>query len=489
MSPPQAAKDLCGYAVASPEPLCQAAAAMERNQDVMKAQLRALPSVEKLLSAPTLSHLLLRYNRSYVTEKIRSTLASLRQEIRSQPSPLNINESEIVGRVANAIAQEDRSPLRSVVNATGTVLHTNLGRALLAKAALDEVVRVGSSPVTLEYDLSEAGRGDRDDVIAEDLLALTGAEAATVVNNNAAAVLLALNSLAEGKEGIVSRGELVEIGGSFRIPDVMLRSGVTLREVGTTNRTRISDYAAAITPQTGILLKVHPSNYRIIGFSSAVELTELVVLGRQHQIPVMEDLGAGALIDFSVYGLPKEPVVAERIATGADVVTFSGDKLLGGPQAGIIVGRKEYITRIKKNPLKRALRVDKLTLAALSATLRLYRRAPSLVNELPTLRWLTRSQEEMDAIASQTVPLLQRQLGEGFTISVEDSKAQIGSGTLPEEDIPSRAIAIRHAKLSPEKIAARFRASDPPILGRIHDGAFLLDLGGIFAAEELVPKP
>ena len=359
----------------------------------------------------------------------------------------------------------------------------------MAKAALDEIVRVGSSPVTLEYDLSEAGRGDRDDVVTEDLLALTGAEAVTVVNNNAAAVLLALNSLAEGKEGIVSRGELIEIGGSFRIPDVMRKSGVTLREVGTTNRTRIADYAEALTPQTGVLLKVHPSNYRIIGFSSAVELAELVALGRQHQIPVMEDLGAGALIDFSVYGLPRELVVAERVAMGADVVTFSGDKLLGGPQAGIIVGRKEFITRIKKNPLKRALRVGKLTLAALSATLRLYRRASDLVAALPTLRWLTRSQEEMDTIAAQIVPLLQQRLGDGFVIAIEDTKAQIGSGTLPEEEIPSRAIVIRHQQLSAEKIATRFRTSNPPILGRIHDGAFLLDLRGIFTAEELVPKP
>ena len=462
---------------------------MERNQEAIQAQLRALPSVEKLLSAPTLSHLLQRYNRSYVTEKVRSTLASLRQEIHSQTSTVGIHESEIAGLVANAIAQEDRSPLRSVVNATGTVLHTNLGRALLAKAALDEIVRVGSSPVTLEYDLSEAGRGDRDDVVTEDLLALTGAEAVTVVNNNAAAVLLALNSLAEGKEGIVSRGELIEIGGSFRIPDVMRKSGVTLREVGTTNRTRIADYAEALTPQTGVLLKVHPSNYRIIGFSSAVELAELVALGRQHQIPVMEDLGAGALIDFSVYGLPRELVVAERVAMGADVVTFSGDKLLGGPQAGIIVGRKEFITRIKKNPLKRALRVGKLTLAALSATLRLYRRASDLMTELPTLRWLTRSQEEMNTIAAQIVPLLQQRLGDGFVIAIEDTKAQIGSGTLPEEEIPSRAIVIRHQQLSAEKIATRFRTSNPPILGRIHDGAFLLDLRGIFTAEELVPKP
>ena len=466
--------------------MCQAAATMKPSEETTKAQLRALPSVEKLFASPTLSHLLRRYNRSYVTEKVRSTLAGLRQDIRSGTLTTNLGESEIADRVANAIAQEDRSPLRTVVNATGTVLHTNLGRALLAKAALEEVVRVGSSPVTLEYDLTEAGRGDRDDVVESDLLTLTGAEAATVVNNNAAAVLLALNSLAEGKEGIVSRGELVEIGGSFRIPDVMRKSGVTLREVGTTNRTWLSDYAEATTPQTGVLLKVHPSNYRIIGFSSAVELTELVALGRERQIPVMEDLGAGALIDLSAYGLPKEPVVAERVAMGADVITFSGDKLLGGPQAGIIVGRKEYIARIKKNPFKRALRVGKLTLAALSATLRLYRRDPDLLSTLPTLRWLTRSQEEMDTLAAQVVPLLRQRLGDEFVITVENAKAQIGSGALPEEDIPSRAIAIRNAKVSPEKIAVRFRSSDPPILGRIHDGAFLLDLRGIFSASELV---
>jgi len=462
---------------------------MKPSAQVTHAHLRALPSVEKLLTSPTLGHLLRRYNRSYVTEKIRATLAIVRQEIRAGTLTTSPSESEIASRVTNTIAQEDRSPLQSVVNATGTVLHTNLGRALLANAALDEVVRVGSSPVTLEYDLSEAGRGDRDDVVEADLLALTGAEAVTVVNNNAAAVLLALNSLAEGKEGIVSRGELIEIGGAFRIPDVMRKSGVTLREVGTTNRTRVSDYAEAVTAQTGVLLKVHPSNYRIVGFSSAVELAELVALGRARQIPVMEDLGAGALVDLSMYGLPKEPVVAERIATGADVVTFSGDKLLGGPQCGIIVGRKDYLARIKKNPLKRALRVGKLTLAALSGTLRLYRCSPDLLSALPTLRWLTRSREEMDAVATQTVQLLQQRLGDEFVVTIEDTKAQIGSGALPEEDIPSRAIAIRHVKLSPEKIATRFRSSDPPILGRIHDGAFLLDLRGIFAAEELVPKP
>jgi L-seryl-tRNA(Ser) seleniumtransferase len=450
--------------------------------------LRALPAVEQLLAAPEMAPVLSRTSRSAVAEAVRTVLASARQEILAGMVTVPLEKTEIIQRVHTLLSRYDRSPLRSVINATGTVLHTNLGRALLAQAAVEEVARVAVSPVTLEYDLTEGKRGDRDRIIEEDLLALTGAEAATVVNNNAAAVFLALNTLAAGKEGIVSRGELIEIGGSFRLPDVMRQSGVLLREVGTTNRTHLRDYADAMTPQTGVLLKVHPSNYRIIGFTSSVGLEELVALGRAHGVPVIEDLGAGALIDLSQYGLPKEPVVAERIAAGADVVMFSGDKLLGGPQAGLIVGRKALISRMKQNPLKRVLRPDKLTLAALSATLRLYRRSPHLATELPTLRWLTRSREEMDAIAAAAVPLLQQVLGGECTISVEDVSAQIGSGTLPEQALPSRAIVIRHPRLSAEEMAARFRAADPPILGRIRQGAFLLDLRGIFAAEELVPR-
>lgn len=451
------------------------------------ALLRLLPSVEKLLTASPIAALLRRYRHAYLVEAVRAVLAQTRQAIKNGTIQAALEEDELIRRVKQYLAEKDRSPLRTVINATGTVLHTNLGRALLAKAAVDEVVRAATTPVTLEYDLGEGERGDRDRVIEEDLLALTGAEAATVVNNNAAAVLLALNTLAEGREGVVSRGELIEIGGSFRIPDVMRKSGVVLREVGTTNRTHLGDYAEAIGPHTGVLLKVHPSNYRIIGFSSSVSLAELVTLGRKHALPVMEDLGAGALIDLSAYGLPKEPVVAERVAAGADIVTFSGDKLLGGPQAGLIVGRQEWIARIKKNPLKRALRPDKLTLAALSGTLGLYRRSPDVAAALPTLRWLTRSREEMDAIAAAALPLLQERLGSEFSLTVEEATAQIGSGALPEEDIPSRVIAIRHPSMPAEKVAARFRAADPPILGRIHEGAFLLDLRGIFRADDLTP--
>ena len=458
--------------------------------DTSRELLRTLPSVEKLLSSSELSPLLQRYQRAYITDTVRSVLTAVRQDILAGPLTERLTEPAIAHRVKLQLANAEQSPLRSVINATGTVLHTNLGRALLAKSAVDEVIRAATTPVTLEYDVEAAGRGDRDAIIEADLLALTGAEAATIVNNNAAAVLLALNAIAEGKEGIVSRGELIEIGGAFRIPDVMRKSGVGLREVGTTNRTHARDYAEAISPETGILLKVHPSNYRIIGFSSDVPLEEIVALGRAHNIPVMEDLGAGALIDLSQYGLPREPIVAERVAAGADIVTFSGDKLLGGPQAGLIVGRKEWIAQIKKNPLKRALRPDKLTLAALSATLRLYRQSPDIVAEIPTLRWLTRPIAEMDTIASQTLPLLQQyfqHLGNGFSLNIEDANAQIGSGALPEEALPSRVIVIRHKELSAEKIAAKFRAANTPILGRIRDGAFLLDLRGIFHPEELIP--
>lgn len=453
--------------------------------------LRALPSVDKLLSCSDLSPLLQHYQHTYIADTVRSVLKAARQEILAGLLTEGLGESTLAQRVLQQLADTGQSPLRSVINATGTVLHTNLGRALLAQSAVDEVIRAATTPVTLEYDLTAAGRGDRDAIIEADLLALTGAEAATVVNNNAAAVLLVLNTVAEGKEGIVSRGELIEIGGAFRIPEVMRKSGVTLREVGTTNRTHARDYAEAMSPETGILLKVHPSNYRIIGFSSEVPLEEIVTLGREHNIPVMEDLGAGALIDLSQYGLPREPIVAERVVAGADIVTFSGDKLLGGPQAGLIVGRQEWIDRIKRNPLKRALRPDKLTLAALSATLHLYRQSPNIAGKIPTLRWLTRPIAEMDAIASRAIPLLQQHLehlDDGFSLTLEDAHAQIGSGALPDEALPSRVIVIRHKELSTEKIASLFRKADTPILGRIRDGAFLLDLRGVFSPEELIPQ-
>jgi L-seryl-tRNA(Ser) seleniumtransferase len=353
-------------------------------------------------------------------------------------------------------------------------MHTNLGRAILAESAIDAVAEAARSAVNLEFDIEHGGRGDRDDLVEHDLIELTGAEAATVVNNNAAAVLLALNTIAEGREAIVSRGELIEIGGAFRIPDVMKKSGARLCEVGTTNRTHRADYVNAIGSDTALILKVHPSNYRIVGFTSEVELAELVEIARERGVAVMEDLGSGALIDLSEYGLPKEPIVAERVTAGADIVTFSGDKLLGGPQAGLIVGKRELVERIKRNPLKRALRCDKLTLAALAATLRLYIRSNELAEELPTLRLLSRTAAAIRTAAVRGRDIVAERLGPQFTVEVVESEAEVGSGAQPAEPLQSSAIRITHPNRSPEAIAAMFRRAR--IIGRITADAFHLDM-------------
>jgi|YelNatPaOPRAMG01_1025707.scaffolds.fasta_scaffold00639_9 L-seryl-tRNA(Ser) seleniumtransferase len=372
--------------------------------------------------------------------------------------------------------QADRPAMRTVVNASGVVLHTNLGRALLAEEAIEAVAQAARSAVNLEYDLAEGTRGDRDFLVERELCALTGAEAATVVNNNAAAILLVLNSLARGKEVVVSRGELIEIGGSFRIPDIMERSGALLKEVGTTNRTHPRDYEAAIGPDTALLLKVHPSNYRIIGFTSEVSLPEMAEIGRRHGVPVVEDLGSGALVDLGAYGLKREPIVAERVEAGAALVTFSGDKLLGGPQAGIVVGKRELVARLKANPLKRALRCGKLTLAALLATLRLYRRSAELDAELPTLRMLRRTTGELGAMAPRARDILSERLGPGFSVDIVESTSQVGSGALPVEELATVALKVTHPAMSAEAIARLFRSAEPPVIGRIKDDAFQLDL-------------
>ena len=453
-----------------------------------KPTLAAIPSIDRLLATGWARTLLERHSRAFVVEAMRRACEELRGEIRAGRLGAGSIAAEIERRTKSEIARSERALPREVVNATGVVLHTNLGRALLPEEAVEALTRIATRAAALEFDIDSGTRGDRDDAVEDDLIALTGAEAATVVNNNAAAVLLALNTLAEGREVVVSRGELIEIGGSFRIPEVMVKSGALLREVGTTNRTHAKDYAEAIGSQTGALLKVHTSNYRVVGFTAEVPLGELVALGREHAVAVIEDLGSGALIDLSAHGLPKEPGVAERIAQGADVVTFSGDKLLGGPQAGILVGRREAIARIKQNPLRRALRPGKLTLAALGAVLKLYRRSPDLARALPTLRWLTRPLAEMELIGRSATGLLREALGAEYEIELADSTAEVGSGALPTVALPSKVLAIRHPTHGPGAIAARFRAAMPPIVGRIQDDRFLLDLRGIFDPAVLVPR-
>jgi L-seryl-tRNA(Ser) seleniumtransferase len=478
---------------------------LQENSDRRSQMLRSLPSVDECLRAADRDPALSAFSHGYLRVLVRQALTTLRDQAQASlkgNSSKAANEFaatrdsmvEEILRMARAAASADEPSMRTVVNATGIVLHTNLGRALIAESAIEAMVRAARSPVNLEYDLWTGGRGDRDSLIEEELCALTGAEAATVVNNNAAAVLLALNSIADGREVIVSRGELIEIGGSFRIPDVMSRSGTRLREVGTTNRTHPRDYVAAINPDTAMLLKVHPSNYRIVGFTAEVSLAEMVEIGNAHKLPVMEDLGAGALVDMAAYGLPREPIVADRIAAGAAIVTFSGDKLLGGPQAGLIVGRREFIERLKANPLKRALRCDKITLAALEATLRLYLRSPDFASEVPTLRQLRRTPAELETFASRAREILTERLGADFMIEVVVSASEIGSGALPTEEIESRALRITHGEISPDAIAKMFRYARPPVIGRITDGGFQLDLRTIedpaaLAVELPVSKP
>ena len=449
--------------------------------------LRELPSIDRLLNQARCAALLTRYNRDYVTQKCRAALDQLRANIRQGKSQL-LNDDAILDQVEGQIELESRPGHIRVVNATGTILHTNLGRALLSQAAIDAMVAVAGKPINLEYDLAAGKRGKREETLEQLLVDLTGAEAATVVNNNAAAVLLGLNSLAQGKEVIVSRGELIEIGGAFRIPEIMAKSGAILREVGATNRTHPADYENAINENTALLLKVHTSNYKVVGFTAEVTLEQMVAIGKKHNLPVMEDLGSGALIDLSRYGLAKEPLVGERIAAGADVVTFSGDKILGGPQAGLMVGKKELIGKMNKNHLQRALRCGKLTLAALEATLRRYRQSPNIVEEIPTLRAFTRSVDEVRAMGQLVMPKLETALGNGYQLSLQDSTSQIGSGALPTEELPTVVITVAHPKRTANAIAKQFRQADPPIIGRIQDDKFLLDLRTIFDANDLVPE-
>lgn len=437
------------------------------------------PSVDRVARFAQIESLFAAYGRSAVIDAIRVVLDAHRAR-KDEPGHTPPGDAQIGTEVAERLKRRSAPSLRRLFNLTGTVLHTNLGRALLSDAAIEHTSMAMREACNLEFDLDSGGRGERDTLVEELLTELTGAEAATVVNNNAAAVLLVLAALAYKREVVLSRGELVEIGGAFRIPDVMRSANTRLVEVGTTNRTHKADYENAIGPATAALMKVHASNYKISGFIAEVSETEVAAIAHAHDLPFIMDLGAGSLIDLSVYGLPKEPMVCDAIAAGGDVVTFSGDKLLGGPQAGLIVGKKVLIDRIKRHPLKRALRVSKLTLAALEATLLAYRTPDRLVQDIPALRLLTRPLAEIEALALRLQPHLAAALGAQWQVTVMPVSSQVGSGSLPVDVIPSMALTICSTKTKSgsalKNLAGRLRRLPVPIIGRIADNHLLLDL-------------
>ncbi|RXJ12259.1 L-seryl-tRNA(Sec) selenium transferase [Lelliottia nimipressuralis] len=436
-----------------------------------------IPATDRLLRDPRFTPLLERSGHTHMVALLNVMQDEARLHIQTQNTLPQWCE-DWADEVEKRLTAHTQSALRPVINLTGTVLHTNLGRALQAEEAITAVMQAMRSPVTLEYDLDGAGRGHRDRALADLLCQITGAEDACIVNNNAAAVLLMLAATASGKEVVVSRGELVEIGGAFRIPDVMRQAGCELHEVGTTNRTHAKDYRAAVNENTALLMKVHTSNYHIEGFTKTVEEAELAEIGRELNVPVIADLGSGSLVDLSLYGLPKEPMPQEMIAAGVSLVSFSGDKLLGGPQAGIVVGKRELIAKLQQHPLKRALRADKMTLAALDATLRLYLHPEKLAERLPTLRLLSRDAASIRAQAELLLPQVAAHFPD-FDVRVEPCQSQIGSGSLPVDRLPSAALTLtprdgRGSQL--DALSARWRALPTPIIGRIYDGRLWLDL-------------
>ena len=448
-------------------------------EDIIR--LAGIPSVDSLLQSRELAALIAHYGRPAVTGAIRAALDDVRSAAAVGGSSVDFTQAAVFNRVVGKLEQEATPSLRRVFNLTGTVLHTNLGRAPLPQEAVDAAAAVALGASNLEYDLADGKRGDRDDHIEKQICRLTGAEAATVVNNNAAAVMLVLNSLGAGREVPTSRGELVEIGGSFRMPDIMASAGCRLREVGTTNRTHLRDFVDAIGPDTGLVMKVHTSNYAIVGFTAMANEKALAQVCKERGVPFVVDLGSGSLVDLRRYGLPHEPTPAEAFAYGADLVTFSGDKLLGGPQAGIIAGRSDLIAKIKRNPMKRALRVDKMTIAALSAVLRLYADPDRLAERLPGLRALTRPVAEIRALALRLRPAIAAALAGIAAAEVVDCESQIGSGALPTFGIPSAGIAIRPLQAKARgagllRMETAFRALPAPVVGRVHDGAYILDL-------------
>jgi len=450
--------------------------------------LRLLPSVDETLRDDRVAGLLAVYPRSMVVEAARVSLAGERRRLlEGEPAAGGMDEKScldlIVLKTAEAVHNLACSNLRPVINATGVVLHTNLGRALLSENARRAVYEIASSYSNLELELTTGRRGSRYAPLEPLLTSLTGAEAALVVNNNAAAVLLALSTLAKEHEVVVSRGQLVEIGGSFRVPEVMAQSGARLVEVGATNKTYPDDYRKAINEHTALLLHVHTSNYRIIGFTRETTIKELVEIGRAFSLPVMSDLGSGSLLDLSRYGLPGEPTVQEIVAAGTDIITFSGDKLLGGPQAGIIAGRRRYIDQMKKNPLLRAIRVDKMTVAALEATLREYLDGERVVEALPTLQMLTASASRLGEKAENLAGLVRDAVGDKAEVEVGNGFSVVGGGSLPAAELPTVVVKIDSRIISAGDLQSALMRGEPPVMSRVQGGSLLLDVRTVCVTE------
>lgn len=440
---------------------------------------RKIPAVSRILSSPHLEKMSARYPRTLILKAVHQVLEDLRKDMEAEGgfedlSALNVER--ISGSVERRLKMLGRSNLRPVINATGVVVHTNLGRSILAEGVLRKFRPIAGAYSNLEYDLDKGERGSRYVHVEGILKELTSAEAAMVVNNNAAAVLIALETLAKGREVVVSRGQLVEIGGSFRIPNVMRKSGAKMVEVGATNKTHLRDYEEVMGPDTALLLKVHQSNFQIVGFTEEVDTAELVNLGRKYGIPVMEDLGSGCLVDLCKYGLIKEPTVQEVIAQGVDLVTFSGDKLLGGPQAGIIVGKGHLVEAIRKNQLSRALRIDKLTLLALEETLNLYRDERAAIREIPTLKMLCQTYTTLRAKARRLVKMVGALEESHFSVGLTDGNSRVGGGALPLQAMPSRLLRLLPRSLSANDIEERLRSYDPPIIVRVEKDQVLLDV-------------
>jgi L-seryl-tRNA(Ser) seleniumtransferase len=452
----------------------------EKSKANLKKIFAQLPQVDKLLQASEIQKLLAQYPRELIVDQVRIQLERFRSQINQlnddELSTFELDHEHVIRQICQEIKFALKPKIRRVINATGIILHTGLGRAPLSKQAQQALIEVSEGFSSVEIELDSGKRGDRHKLVEDLLIKLTGAEAAAVVNNNAAATLLTLNTMALGKGTIVSRGELITIGGSYRIPEIMKKSGTRMIEVGTTNQTDLWEYEQKIDEETGLLLKVHTSNYKIIGFVSDVSLEELVKLGQQHNVPVMHDLGSGMLFDLSRYGLPKEPVVSESLAVGADVVTFSGDKLLGGPQAGIIVGKKKYIDQIKKNQLTRALRCAKLTFAALEATLRLFLDKEKLFEHHPVLKFMLTNEAEIAQRAEELHSKLINLIGDRGEVSIEKGLSEVGGGSLATESLPTRLVLFMLNDCKPEGLARRLRLSDPPIIARILNNKVAFDL-------------